>query len=276
MSALVPEQRKPNFEVFLTIHDLFNVPLLTGMISVKWKFNNSLTSRSITGSTEYQPVLDNKVTWNYKTKFIAKMLITKQNILKDSFVYFTVRLHAHSSKISTKMGTLRINLTEYIRISQDTRRYLLAESKVNATLRLSVQIQQLSGNADFEVTKTLNKPLVFSGITGLLTEGKEFRKREEDVGVSSNIAASEMERMLSSIKTFTEQTKNYYMHSSSNDFNSDQIVDDIYAGGNGWSQKPNISEIEDQPEDPFLDHINRLRKSWVLPGDQAKEKLRKS
>jgi hypothetical protein len=57
--------------------------------------------------------------------------------------------HEHLVRPKTVLGIVHINLAEYVGKGPVTRRYLLRESKTNATLKLTIEVKWLSGEQDY-------------------------------------------------------------------------------------------------------------------------------
>jgi len=75
------------------------------------------------------------------------------------------------------IGKLSLNLSEYVRLNAMTRRYLLQDSKINSTLKLTVNMKQTTvGNSGYKVP-ALKKTQIFGGIAGVISEQSE---RQDD------------------------------------------------------------------------------------------------
>lgn len=49
------------------------------------------------------------------------------------------------------LGIVSLNLAEYAGVEKETRRYLMQESKINSTLKVTVALTQISGDTTFKV-----------------------------------------------------------------------------------------------------------------------------
>src|SRR5262249_37738897 len=79
------------------------------------------------------------------------------------------RLHVPSNAQENRgsastLGVVELNLAEYVRRGEFTRRFLLQESKVNASLKLSIDMRQLGESAHYEACL----PPVPHGVAALL------------------------------------------------------------------------------------------------------------
>ncbi|EPX71725.1 uncharacterized protein SOCG_03661 [Schizosaccharomyces octosporus yFS286] len=271
MNIFIPKTRRPTFEVHLKIQDLSNIPLVTGLAFIKWNLDGVHTRES-SGQTKWEPVLEHKVVWVYDTTIAVRFVIDQTNTLRERFLNFQIYSDSHSSSGIVRLGSLKINLAEYVGVGMDSRKYLLSDSKINATLRIGIGLKQLSGANDFHVTKKLGKPQVFSGLTGLLTEGKELKRRDDEAAIAPGLASNWAEKMLTSIKDFNQKASTFHMHTKNNKYDTKQIVDDIFFGGSGWAERPVLSDIPDGTTDPRLVALEIRQRSWILPSEKEQGK----
>jgi hypothetical protein len=84
------------------------------------------------------------------------MTVDRNGVLQDTEIHFEIMQEyasgARGGRIT--LGHLRLNLAEYVDVSDDTgesvvRRYLMAESKINSTLKVSVFMKLLEGDRNF-------------------------------------------------------------------------------------------------------------------------------
>ncbi|CCG83946.1 protein of unknown function [Taphrina deformans PYCC 5710] len=231
MSLLVPKNRKPKFRVHLSIQDLTNVPLVSGLVHVRWHLQDSIRSEA-RGKTERSPIQDHKVEWGYENSWIVKMVIDKGNNLQEAIIDFEVYQEMYGGKERHALGKLDLNLAEYAGSSEVvSTRYLLQNSKVNSTLKLSIYLEQLSGDTDFAVPE-MKKAQVFGGITGILSDGKDIKKRDEEYGSGHDNTADRVAMQLeqdvyrdSILRRWQEQA---------GELNPASVVEDIFNGSDGW------------------------------------------
>jgi hypothetical protein len=150
----VPANRKqPRFDLSFRILDLNNIPYVAGRIYVKWHVPHASDHDDRTLKAH---IKDHKAIFDYDKTVSIKLLVDKNNWLQESI--FTLEV-IHEVKIGGKeerslLGNVRINLAEYVeasKLSNDpvTRRYLLHESKINSTLKVSVRLVQVEGDQTF-------------------------------------------------------------------------------------------------------------------------------
>jgi len=136
------------------ILDLNNIPYVAGHIYVKWHVPHAIHATD--DRTSKAPIKDHKAIFDYERTTSVKLVVDKNNWLQESI--FTLEV-IHEVKSGGKeerslLGLVRINLAEYVeasRLSNDpiTRRYLLHESKINSTIKISVRLIQTDGERNF-------------------------------------------------------------------------------------------------------------------------------
>ncbi|KAG8743292.1 hypothetical protein FRC10_012255 [Ceratobasidium sp. 414] len=122
------------------------------------------------GRTETVKIIDHTVVWDEIVEVAANMGIMKENKgLLPSDLKLTVEQvpQEHLVKAKTVLGVVRLNLAEYVGKGSVTRRYLLRESKTNATLKLTIDVKWLSGEQDY-VAPPLQKAQIMEGVAGLM------------------------------------------------------------------------------------------------------------
>lgn len=161
------------------ILDLNNVPLVSGNSFVKWHLPHS-TAAEHRGRTEKCPIKDHKVSYDYEVRLPVKMVVGKDGMLQESFIEFEViQEYSGGGKAERiTLGTVKLNLAEYVEQSElnkiegdepgVTRRYLMQNSKINSTLKISVFMRQIEGDRNF-VAPALKTAQVFSGIAGIVS-----------------------------------------------------------------------------------------------------------
>ncbi len=114
------------------------------------------------------PIKDHRAEMDCTVTASIRMLVDKRNMLQDFYLELEV-LHEvqlplgsgpHSGKDEkSKMGTVKINLAEYVKETRMigdkdsggvTRRHLLQDSKVNSTLKVTIDLKQIEGDDKFD------------------------------------------------------------------------------------------------------------------------------
>lgn len=125
------------------IIDLNNVPLVSGTSYVKWHLPSS-TSAEHRGHTTKAIIRDHKVGWDYVKNLPVRLTVDRNGMLQESEIHFEVLQEYSSGARADRivLGNVRLNLSEYVGGSDDgeesvTRRYLMQESKINSTVKVS-------------------------------------------------------------------------------------------------------------------------------------------
>ncbi|KAF2114439.1 N-terminal C2 in EEIG1 and EHBP1 proteins-domain-containing protein [Lophiotrema nucula] len=238
----VPKNRRPKFELHLKILDLNNVPLVTGTTFIKWHLPHS-TSAEHRGRTEKCPIKDHKVFYDYSIKTVLRLTVDKNNQLQDSFVEFEVvqEYSAGGRGERITLGYVRINLAEYVESSelqvQDgddwgvTRRYLMQESKINSTLKISIYMRHIEGDKNF-IAPPLKTAQVFSGIAGIVA-GEQADGEESGAVPSLNTNSRET----GELQDMYRRTLAAYWAAQPGELKADEAIEDIFSGGDGWGDR---------------------------------------
>ena len=141
---------KPKFDLSLKILDLNNVPYVSGKIYVKWHLPHAVEHSDRTNKAA---IKDHKAVFDYENIVPLRMVVDKNGMLQESHLLIEVMHEVHSGGKEERilLGIVKINLAEYVEASRQSepdgiqRRYLLQESKINSTLKVSGL--QLSQNA---------------------------------------------------------------------------------------------------------------------------------
>ncbi|KAG9299573.1 hypothetical protein G9A89_020744 [Geosiphon pyriformis] len=173
----VPRGRKVDFQIDILIEDLANVPLLTGLFYVKW---NMKCPEKTSGATERAPIKDYSVFWNYKLSNAAQLVVGKDGMLMPCEFRVNIKQELNGGKVINKIGSLSLNLAEYVGSGKTTRKYLLQNSKINSTLKLTIDMKKTFGDVEFKVPQ-LKKPQIFGGITGIITDRKELQDDQRSI-----------------------------------------------------------------------------------------------
>ncbi|KAE8450229.1 hypothetical protein EG329_006656 [Mollisiaceae sp. DMI_Dod_QoI] len=236
---LVSKARRPKFELVLRILDLNNVPLVTGTAYVKWHLPHS-TSAEHRGRTERAPIIEHKVSWDYEKTIPIRLTIDKSNNLQECMINFEV-VQDYSSGVRGEkitLGYISINLSEYVEESEMgvegeegvTRRYLMQESKINSTLKISILMRQLDGERNY-IAPPLKTAPVFGGIAGIMA-GEQAE--QDDVGNMPSISKS---RDHGELQDMYRQALAAKWSAHHHELAADQCIEDIFNGGTGWKDE---------------------------------------
>ncbi|KAJ1724769.1 hypothetical protein LPJ53_000976 [Coemansia erecta] len=157
----VPRARIATFRVQLRLEDLNNVPPLSGLFYVKWKFQEH------GGSSPRVPVVNQEVRWGHTITKTIDIPISKDGLLSPCELKVAIKQEVYSH-VRTKVGTLAVNLSEYARLSGSSRRYFLQECKLNCTLKLSIVVTQEAGPETYDVPP-LDRSMVLTDLNDMIS-----------------------------------------------------------------------------------------------------------
>ncbi|KAK9479076.1 N-terminal C2 in EEIG1 and EHBP1 proteins-domain-containing protein [Lipomyces japonicus] len=228
-NVLIPKSRRTKFAVKILIHDLTNIPLVSGVLFVRWHVRDAgIGSSEARGRTDKVPIKEHKAVWNYEWQIEKiRMVIDRDGMLQDKMVMFEVVSQHAGEKV--ELGTLQVNMAEYVKEESTGRRYLLQNSKINSTLKIQFIFKQLSGDSNF-ATPPLTSGQVFVGITGVIADQKD----NEALLVPSALTVSEQSTPSLYRKTLTASWQR-----QDGELTAEECVEDIFAGGDGWSKDSN-------------------------------------
>ncbi|KAL8647814.1 MAG: hypothetical protein Q9210_005335 [Variospora velana] len=228
MQAFVPKTRRPKFELRLQIIDLNNVPLVSGTSYVKWHLPSS-TSAEHRGRTSKEVIREHKVVWEYNKLLPVRLTIDRNAMLQESEIHFEVMQEYSSGARGERiiLGSVRLNLAEYVDAGEDgdgtiTRRYLMQESKINSTLKLS------------PISPPLKSAPVFGGIAGIMTA--ESGGGQGDESFSHMPSMSSKTRELGKLQDMYRRTLTASWAAQDGELPADECIEDIFAGGDGWGK----------------------------------------
>ncbi|CUA68657.1 hypothetical protein RSOLAG22IIIB_08032 [Rhizoctonia solani] len=127
------------------------------------------------GRTPTVAISDHTVRWDEIVEMAVPMGVAKETKgLLPADLKLTVEQVPQSHELvkpRAALGVVRLNLAEYAGKGPVTRRYLLRESKTNATLKLTIDVKWLSGEQDY-VAPQLQKAQIMEGVAGLMSHDR--------------------------------------------------------------------------------------------------------
>jgi len=135
--------------------------------------NASLLHAEPKGTTEWQPLRSFNVKWNQKMSAVVQMDVHREtgdllpNPLKLVAMQRVIQGDVDAPQ-QPRLGAVYLNLAEYADAGSVTRRYLLRESKTNATLKLTIQLTHIGGTKDYR-PPPLRKGEIMADVSGLLS-----------------------------------------------------------------------------------------------------------
>ena len=176
-----------------------------------------------------------------------RLTIEKTQHLQECDIHFEILQEYHETGRGARvhLGNVKLNLAEYTQIPeintpdrdpQDdnedgsvTRRYLLQDSKINSTLKLSVKMKQTEGDTSF-IAPPLKSAMVNAGIAGILsTEAGEG----DDIPTITGKT-----RELSEAQDLYRRTLAATWACSHGELAPDKLIEDLFAGGDGGRMDP--------------------------------------
>jgi hypothetical protein len=86
------------------------------------------------------PITDHNVVWNQSTTTTVHLIVGKDNILTPCELKLEIVQELNGGKDTHTIGTLMLNLSEYVGSGTTTRRYLLDDCKFNSTLKVCATV----------------------------------------------------------------------------------------------------------------------------------------
>lgn len=271
MSGLNFKHRRVRFDLTLKILDLNNVPLVSGTSFIKWHLPSS-SSAEHRGKTERSLIKDHRVEYNYEKRTQVRLGVGKDGMLQECSVNFEIlqEYSAGGRGERIRLGDLKLNLAEYVEASENpatpsspggganatgegnteegvVRRYLMRDSKINSTLKVSILMLHTSGPRDYYAPPLRTAP-VFGGIAGIIhsseptapsgnvlasdgggegiavediANGPDFRSRNKEAGEMMDVY---------------RRTLAAFWASQPGELKADEAIEDIFSGGDGWGK----------------------------------------
>ncbi|KAJ3022072.1 hypothetical protein HKX48_007112 [Thoreauomyces humboldtii] len=168
MAALfVPKSRKVKFEATLTLHDMSNLPYVSGLYFVKWKLKNG---GSFEGTTAKAVVKDHTVTWETQIHVEPTIVIGKDGVLQSSELVLSVKQTVNAGKSTEDVGMVSVNLAECAGQRSTSRRYLLQDSRVNSIMRVTIGMRLIKGDSTFTAPEVTARDLSTEGLRNVFSE----------------------------------------------------------------------------------------------------------
>ena len=225
---MLNKSSRPKLKLHLQIHELSSIPLVTGQVFVKWHILHS-SSGECRGKTDRVPILDHKAGWSdYQKECTFKVGIGRNGVLQERMLMMEVWVEMISGRERFRIGNVAVNLSEYASVKSETRRYLLQESKMNSTLKVTIAVVHVEGIREY-TTPPLKKAQMFHGITNLLAENKDIPQISRGVEQynSKHVLQSPTQEMYR--RTFSAQWR-----LQAGELPPSDVVEDIFRGGSGW------------------------------------------
>ncbi|KAK5122213.1 hypothetical protein LTR85_004123 [Meristemomyces frigidus] len=261
-AAFIPKSRRVRFTLTLSIHDLNNVPLVSGTSFIKWHLPSS-TAAEHRGRTPKCAIKDHRVLYDYTKTLPVRLTVGKDGMLSECQVQFEVvqEYSAGGRGERINLGRICLNLAEYVEGSEHTptspggagqsgetgitRRYLMQDSKINSTLKIGIYMKHIEGTRDYYAPPLKTAP-VFGGIAGIIhsseptstTHGAPQAQGEpaEDGASVAMPSLSSTNREMGEMQDMYRRTLAAYWASQPGELKADECIEDIFSGGDGWGK----------------------------------------
>ncbi|KAI9454513.1 N-terminal C2 in EEIG1 and EHBP1 proteins-domain-containing protein [Boletus coccyginus] len=164
-------------------HPTHNPP---GYLSADWSREYGDTATKLhyspaKGITPFVKLREHSVVWEKALKFVVEMSVGRDNdelgdCLAKLVVMQRVIAGDPDAPRNPRLGAVYLNLAQYVNAGAVTRRYLLRQSKTNATLKLTIHLEHTAGELTY-VAPSLPKGEILSGVTGFLESSDIYRAR---------------------------------------------------------------------------------------------------
>lgn len=267
------KRARVRFELTLRIHDLNNVPLVTGTSFIKWHLPSSSAAEH-RGRTAKAPIRDHRVHYDYEKHVAVRLSVGKDGILEECLIHFEVEQEYSSGGRGERitLGEIHLNLAEYADQSMEsldsqassnsgggyntapgeegtiTRRYLMQESKINSTLKIGIRMRHTEGTRDYYAPPLRMAP-VFGGIAGIISSsdannstphaigaGGAHTPNTDDGGPSAAENFSLNNREVGEMQDMYRRTLAAFWTSQPGELRADECIEDIFSGGDGWGK----------------------------------------
>lgn len=169
MRRLLRRSADREFAVEVTIHKLNSIPVTHRMMFIHWRLASRNAGSPWNGFTDARPVEpNNTVTWNALVQFNARLASDSSDSSGQILSNTPLQLQLRSERRSrlrigvpsyNPEGIVTVDLAEVATSVGSTinRNFLVQESKLNATLHLSIKLKQISGDTTFRTREIVSQ-----------------------------------------------------------------------------------------------------------------------
>lgn len=152
------------------------------------------------GHTPFVQLRDHNVVWEQTLDFVVQMNVGKESgELGDCPAKLVVMQRVISGDADAprnpRVGAIHLNLAQYVGAGVVTRRYLLRQSKTNATLKLTIHLEHTGGATSY-IAPPLPKGEILSGVTGIL-DSDTYLNRPRTLGLYSSSSSGSSDSLSS-------------------------------------------------------------------------------
>ena len=242
---------QPKFELVLSVIDLTNIPLVVGSVAVKWYLPSSSSAEHRGRTDKAKITTEHRATWDYVKTTQVKLTIDKTLALQPCDIFFEILQEYHDGGKGGRvhLGNVKINLAEYTNVSDSalddhfaedgmiTRRYLMQDSKVNATLKIGISMKQTDGDTNY-IAPPIKSAMTVGGIAGIIST-EAGGETDEMPSIASK------SRELAEAQDIYRRTLAASWACERGELAPDKLVEDLFAGGDGgkFTQPPIIRSM---------------------------------
>jgi hypothetical protein len=138
------------FQIRVLAEQVADLPLPHGVIYIRWKVKGQ---KALRGFTRRVPLQGHVASWEPSDVivFLVQMEVERvTGVLLPCPMRFSVRLETKGGKAFFQLGHVDLDLAEFAGARSTHRRFLLQQSRVNATLHLELRADLVSGAPTFK------------------------------------------------------------------------------------------------------------------------------
>ncbi|GJE93112.1 N-terminal C2 domain-containing protein [Phanerochaete sordida] len=133
------------------------------------------------GMTPWAPLQSYNVRWDHRVSVAVQMDVHREtgDLLPCELKLVAMQRVVHgdlNAPRQPRLGAVYINLAEYADAGPVARRYLLRESKTNATLKLTIEVEHIGGEKQY-TPPPLRKGEIMASVTGLLSNNNLYQTK---------------------------------------------------------------------------------------------------
>ncbi|EKM57271.1 uncharacterized protein PHACADRAFT_254954 [Phanerochaete carnosa HHB-10118-sp] len=133
------------------------------------------------GMTPWAMLQSYNVRWDHRVTVVVQMDVHREtaDLLPCELKMVVMQRVVHgdlNAPHQPRLGAVYINLAEYADAGPVTRRYLLRESKTNATLKLTIEVEHIGGEQHY-IPPPLRKGEIMASVTGLLSNNNLYQTK---------------------------------------------------------------------------------------------------
>jgi len=131
------------------------------------------------------------------------------------------------------------------------RRYLMQDSKINSTLKISILMMQKDGERTFVAPPLKSATVFMGGISGIITGGNDAID-SDDSGKPGSLVNINKSRDASEAQDMYRRALAASWDCQPGELHADECIEDIFAGGNGWLDGTGKKSSRSHSESPTL------------------------